>query len=224
MNKYFLDCGANLGQSTKAFIVSRPDSKDYKIVCFEPSKAKHIQKTLKRKIREHKKAGYDIEIVKKVVYTYNGDINFFDMGSESSSVDKNKKNVAKWLRGLKLTPEKKAKKFANECFDFSEYLFSLPQPAEILLKLDIEGSEYPVIEHLHATGALERVSEIYLEPHASKINNKGIEDDFKMIQQLGDFNLQARSWNGNRRQQPIGGIWTKEKITDDWRKKGRYNK
>jgi len=229
MNKYFLDCGGNKGQSFKSFILSRPDSKEYKIVCVEPSKSKKMQKKLKEKVKEFADQGYNIELIKKVVYTYNGDIKFYDMGNESSSVDPNKKNIKSWALTQKNVKDEKKKaanaaKFANECFDLSEYIFNLPQPAEILLKMDIEGAEYAVISHLHATGALERVSEIYLEPHACKISNKSIEDDFEMIQQLEDFNLQPRAWNGNRQHQPIGGIWSKEKIKKEWKRKGRYKK
>ena len=209
MKKYFLDSGANIGQSAKAFTRNTPDAKDYKIVCFEASKKDKLKKKLKQVVKSLQKEGYDVEIINKVVHTCNGVIKFYDMGTESSSIDKAKNGV------------NKTKKVKADCFDFSEYIFSLPEDAYIEMKLDIEGSEYPVVDHLHSTGALAKISKVYIELHAAKISNKKIEDDFKLVEQLADFNLESRTWNGNR-QPPAGGVWTKDKIIKEWQRKKRY--
>jgi len=75
--------------------------------------------------------------------------------------------------------------------DFSEYLLSLNQPVE-LIKMDIEGYEIEVINHLLDMGALENVRYVYLETHEQKfkaltadtlklkqrIKEEGLEDKF----------------------------------------------
>ena len=53
-----------------------------------------------------------------------------------------------------------------EAFDFSEFLKSLPTCAEVVVKMDIEGSEVDVMNHLISTGAMTVIDELYIETHA----------------------------------------------------------
>lgn len=49
-------------------------------------------------------------------------------------------------------------------FDFSDFVLSLEQD-NIHLKMDCEGAEYPILEHLIATGAIKKISLIWIEWH-----------------------------------------------------------
>ena len=49
------------------------------------------------------------------------------------------------------------------CFDLSEFLMTLPTP--IILKLDAEGSEFPILHHLAARGGDERLDLVLVEWH-----------------------------------------------------------
>ena len=209
MKKYFLDCGANRGQSFKSFIKAVSDSKDYKFVCFEPSKSKRLREKIKNNIEDYQKKGYDIEYHNKAIYTYNGTVEFYDMGNESSTTEKEKQAI------------KSSSKIDVECIDLAEYILNLPKDAYVELKLDIEGGEYDVIKHLYSTSALKKVDKVYLEPHAVKIKGRKIEDDFKLIEQLADFKIESYTWNGNK-QPPAGSVWTKEKVIKLWKRKGKY--
>lgn len=51
--------------------------------------------------------------------------------------------------------------------DFSEFLLSLDKPIE-LIKIDIEGYEIELINHLLDTGALANVQTVYVETHERK--------------------------------------------------------
>lgn len=50
------------------------------------------------------------------------------------------------------------------CFDLARFIRGLPED-EIVVKFDVEGAEYPLLQHLHRTGADERIALILMEWH-----------------------------------------------------------
>lgn len=50
------------------------------------------------------------------------------------------------------------------CFDLANFLYELPR-GDVVLKLDVEGAEYVLIPHLHATRADELISLLLIEWH-----------------------------------------------------------
>jgi hypothetical protein len=50
------------------------------------------------------------------------------------------------------------------CFDFSMWLRTLPA-CEVIVKMDIEGSEYPIVEKLHEDGTDALISLLLVEWH-----------------------------------------------------------
>jgi hypothetical protein len=50
------------------------------------------------------------------------------------------------------------------CFDLSDWLFSLP-PVEVVLKLDVEGAEYPLLARLAEQGGDHDLSVVLVEWH-----------------------------------------------------------
>jgi len=51
------------------------------------------------------------------------------------------------------------------CIDLAHFIRQLPDEAEIILKMDCEGSEYELLEHLMAKGVDERLSLAWVEWH-----------------------------------------------------------
>jgi hypothetical protein len=51
------------------------------------------------------------------------------------------------------------------CFDLARFIKRLPVEDEIILKMDCEGSEYELLEHLMHTGVDERLSLAWVEWH-----------------------------------------------------------
>ena len=51
------------------------------------------------------------------------------------------------------------------CMDLARFIRRFPTADEIILKLDCEGSEYDLLEHLIATGTDERLSLAWVEWH-----------------------------------------------------------
>jgi hypothetical protein len=53
----------------------------------------------------------------------------------------------------------------TKCIDLARYIHELPAGEEIVLKIDAEGGEYPLLEHLIATGTDARLKLAWVEWH-----------------------------------------------------------
>mgnify|MGYP001177687425 CR=1 FL=1 len=214
--KVFIDAGANIGQSVKSFTDNFPDAKEYKIFSFEPASTERIKSRLKKVINKRKKQGYNIEYHKKAVWIYDGEVTFYEQDNEGSTTEKTKNNITSKTRKTK---EKKV-----ECIDLAKFIDDLPDDAYIILKLDIEGGEYKVIDHLDKQGALKKVSEVFIELHACKIKSCTIEDDYALLETLAKHNLSPVRWEGKSNKVDRSRTYTKDIILHDWSRYKRIKK
>lgn len=84
---------------------------------------------------------------KKAAWTYDGTIGF-RMNENGSAVEYGQAEV--------------------QCFDLARFVLDLPRVG--VLKMDVEGAEYPLLEHLIETGADKRVGRVLVEWH------RGVDD------------------------------------------------
>jgi len=83
--------------------------------------------------------------------------------------------------GSTLIPEKRelwalATKVQVKCFDFSSWLKKLKFTKPLIVKMDIEGAEFPVLEKMIADGTDELIDELRVEWHQGKIDGKSTDD------------------------------------------------
>ena len=214
MRKIFLDCGANRGQSVRAWYACNKDAEEYEIYSFEASKK------LKNVLEKNLKQYGNVTIINKVVWLHNNGVKFNDEGNESSSTEPDK------MSGGRARPNSPH----FESIDLAEFIKSNFEPNDwIVLKVDIEGGEYRLIPHLIQTGALNYIDELYMEPHAAKLSTKVIDDDFRLIESIREQNLKPMLWTAdwalkhgsyNVEEREM----TKDYIIAMWKRKGRYNK
>ena len=135
MKKVLLDCGANKGQSYDVFFKNRDDADQYEIHCFEPSP------TFSSYLSE-KSATYHQE----AVWIEDGTMDFYDKGNSlSGTIYKNK-----------VDNKGGGEKIQVDCIDFSKFIIdNFNKDDYIIVKFDIEGAEYKVIEK-HQMGLLMR--------------------------------------------------------------------
>lgn len=161
----FLDCGGHVGESISNF----KDTKVYKdsdwtIHTFEPH-----DELADRMISVDDE---DVTLHRKAVWVEDGSITFYPTGSRSDYIGV--KDVP-W--GSSTVVEKKTsgdirKKAATEvdCLDFSAFIEKEAKDKDIvILKMDIEGAEYKVIDHLISTGTIEQVDVLFVEFHYQKM-------------------------------------------------------
>jgi len=154
MRKIFLDCGGNLGRAVRAFLKTYKDSAEYEIFSFEPQT--RLNKFYKGVL------GPRIHLINKAVWTHDGEIEFH------------------WTENVKgstiftdyATAEGIVKTGSVPCLDLSAWIidnFNLDD--HIVLKMNIEGAEYPVLEKMVNDGSMRYINELYVSPHVKKIES-----------------------------------------------------
>ena len=133
-----VDCGGNFGLSAVWFMLNYPTCR---LSVFEPDKnlACLIEKNLQA-------AGFTgVECIPKAVWVKDGAIGFDLSGDDMGKIDDKASGVV-------------------EAVDLATWL---PEITD-LLKMDIEGAEFEVLEHLCTTGAIQRVRNLVCELHVMR--------------------------------------------------------
>ena len=179
MKKVLLDCGANQGQSYEWFMKNRDDSDEYEVHCFEPvpSFKQHF---------ENKNLTFHFD----AIWVEDGTIDFYDKGGLSSTLYPNK--IDNRGKGTRITVS---------CIDFSKFIKDNFKLSEyIIVKMDIEGAEYKVIEKMLEKGTFEYIDEFYVEFHGAKIKDlypyfdeikerTGFDAKHHLIQEIDKFDV-----------------------------------
>jgi FkbM family methyltransferase len=95
---------------------------------------------------ELRDGGPTIHLSRKAAWTHDGEIGFEGTGLDG-----------------RVTLDPAAEKVP--CFDLAAFIRSLPSDEEIVLKADVEGAEYPLLEHLIATRTDELLKLAWVEWH-----------------------------------------------------------
>lgn len=179
MKKVLLDCGANQGQSYEWFMKNREDSDEYEVHCFEPVPSFKYYFDNK-----------NLTFHSDAVWVEDGTIDFYDKGGLSSTLYANK--IDSHGKGTQVTVS---------CIDFSKFIkdnFKLSD--YIIVKMDIEGAEYKVIEKMLEDKTFEYLNEFFVEFHGAKIQDlysyydevkerTGLGAKDNLLQQINKFDL-----------------------------------
>jgi FkbM family methyltransferase len=168
--KVFLDLGLCAGDMLEKFRKSNPDFDMY--VGFEPIPP--LYKKTKKRFENAKR----VHVKNYAIDTKNTDgVKIY----VNNALDlKGKKCIG---HGSSLMETKtsghldKNKYFLVETIDFSEYLsVHFKKDDYIVVKMDIEGKEYDVLEHLIETGNISFINKLYCEWHYHKLSDEGIKE------------------------------------------------
>lgn len=172
----YIDVGCHKGDSIKDF---------YKILLTEGIKSIGIDPLNKYKkewgvITEK----YGTEFINKAALDYNGETEFSEKEQDiKSSVMKDKINYAE------------GKLYKVSCFDFSEFVGQLNE--EVIIRMDIEGAEYPVLEKMIKDETIKKVNFLGVEWHSQKIMNRYYtECQEKIINALDKLKIKWKDING----------------------------
>ena len=108
--------------------------------------------------------GARVILARMAAWVEDGEIEFARMRGRrawDSTVMRNKDSRREWSGAGEIV--------RVPCFDFSTWLRGLPEPP--VVKFDVEGAEFPILEHMVMTGADELVSEVLVEWHDDKMEN-----------------------------------------------------
>jgi len=167
MKKVLLDCGSHLGQGLKHLSKLKTIDNSWEIHSWEanPHTFKQLLNTFefKYKVNFYNQAVSDhdglIKINIETTKQKRSEIET-DLGQGSSIV-----SLEQWNGGLHIGKFLKTEKI--ECIDFSEWIKkNYNQNDYIVVKIDIEGAEYDVLEKIISNNAVDYIKEFYIEWHS----------------------------------------------------------
>lgn len=150
MKKYFLDCGSNLGQGVDHF--SKIYSFDeYYYYLFEPNV--RCFTFLNQKYHNNK----NVNIQNKAVWIENKKLKFYYDSDLSVGASVIKEHNSAY--------ELKKREGDVDGFDLNELIDSI-YPAQIIIKFDVESSEYEILKSMIEKKTIFKVNKIYCEFHS----------------------------------------------------------
>lgn len=193
-----IDCGAHLGEGLAHLIEQYSMVEDaWKVFSFEPNTDSYNQ-VVNREFKIK-----NIEFVNKAVWVYDGNIVFHaetppdslkSDGAGSSLID-----LDEWTPKSISNPGVGDfdKSYSVGCISLSSFILSNFATAEkIVLKLDIEGAEFDVLEDLIKTGAVKRIDDLYVEFHewAMKSKTKRYKDELIGKVKKSNKKMRFKEW------------------------------
>lgn len=156
MNSIVVDCGANVGRVLEHLVDFYPTAIFH---AFEPNPNLHAQ------VRTTIERFSDVKayLHKEAVWVSNGTIPLYLDHDISSTLLRNKRSNSRW------PPIDYSRFIMVPCIDFGQWLQHAVRPEDqVIVKMDIEGAEYEVLEHLVKTDAINLIDILYIEWHYKK--------------------------------------------------------
>ena len=184
MKKVFIDCGANVGEVLSNFMKDLPD---HQFHAFEANI--DLISTIEENIKQ-KQNFLKVHIHNKAVWVKDGTINLYLGHHESSTVLLGKKVPSCYNQQIDYTAPR-----IVECIDFSHWLvqnFDLKD--KITVKMDIEGAEYDVLEHLLKQGTINYISQLFVEWHYDRYEYISFERHSSLFSELNKY-IKVLPWH-----------------------------
>ncbi|MER7724680.1 FkbM family methyltransferase [Streptomyces sp. NPDC096323] len=184
MRKVFIDCGTNLGIVLSRFIHELPDHDFY---AFEPNKD-----LLPAIHREVERAAHSprVEVSHGAVWTHDGVIDLFLGHHESSTVMPGKRVPPVYDQQIDYDSP-----VPVPAIDFSAWLRQTVAPDDhVVVKMDIEGAEYPVLTKLVADGTIGLISVLYVEWHYDRFPAMSRADHDQLVTAVSAI-VDVRDWD-----------------------------
>lgn len=163
----FIDLGANLGQGFNLFSKHFKSSKfDYLLVEANPNLKSYLNKLI-NKIGKDK-----IQLINKAAFVHNGKIKLYGLVEDHRGKLSDGASIIK-EHDSALYVSNEAEATEIECFRFVEKLKELKNYDNIIIKMDIEGSEYAVLNDIiDNINEIKNITHIFVEFHAKFVADK----------------------------------------------------
>lgn len=188
MKKVFLDMGGNMGQGLRQFINKYNIDDSWIVETFEPEPACELSKNISD-------LSY-VNVNNSAIWTHTGKVTFsrYESNLEGSSVE------CLMSEGYCSDPASKDyRKHDNlvevDCVDISELLNRYDDSDFIVVKMDIEGSEYNVIRKAIQDGTIKKVNDIWVEWHYNHVKNESISTTEELKHQVSQLGVNINDWH-----------------------------
>ena len=164
----FIDCGTNEGQGLNAIYKLESMDDSWKVIGFEPDPNCLYEDRI-----QHIK---NVTINKSAVFDYDGIIEFSQMleNTEGSGV------LGMMSEGACADPTSQSYRKNNSiikvpCADLSRIILEHKDCEFIVVKLDVEGSEFTILNKLIETNAIQYINALYVEWHHAYVKGQSKE-------------------------------------------------
>ena len=172
MMNIFLDCGSNIGQGYSHFRQKYRD--DYRYILFEPNPYCYAE------LLEKFGNVDNVEIRNEAIFSEDccKTFSFGEKYSVGGSIIKNHNSLYNKINQNQLSVR---------CIDIVQLINGFSANDNIVIKLDIESSEYDVLEHMIKTETIFKVKKIYCEFHSQYMNKEDKSSFKKRENNILDF-------------------------------------
>jgi FkbM family methyltransferase len=207
LNKIFLDCGTNLGQGLAEFIDKKIIDTTFKIHCFEPNP--YAFEFAKNRFSKKEYDDWNLNFYHKAIWVddckkiftletidheyetkYTGKVTSKDLktGGASNIIGND------WIKPDYIDSKNISNDLHVDCINFSNFLKNNFNISDyIICKMDIEGAEYQVLNHLIETNTISLIKEIYIEWHQRLVPNITNTQNY-LIKELNKQNIVIHYW------------------------------
>jgi len=162
--RVFVDCGFNKGEVLQGFIDNLP--KGFKYYGFEVNEPLFAE--LAQGLRRRNPEVVSLQF--RAVSDQDGEIEFFASGVDHGLVIGEATTI---IQGMPADAQRYGRPQKAQSIDFSKWVDEIvrkhtsgQQPPYLVVKMDIEGAEYMVLEHMNDTGTLSRINYLLIEYHS----------------------------------------------------------
>jgi len=193
MKNIFLDCGTHLCEGLVQFYNNGTINDSFEIHTFEANPACNAGERVKQ-------LPLNITFYNAAIWTEDGVVYFNQENhkeSRSGSPTDGFSDIDGWgssVDGIGFNHAGYNSKVEIKSIDFARFVSELPEDANIICKMDIEGSEFPVLRHLIEKGVMSKIKDIYVEFHDHFMDN---EDDFtkaNLVKQIESLGVKVYQW------------------------------
>ena len=179
MKKIFIDCGTHLFQGFEQFVSKYNIDKSWEChsfeanpITFEKSKLKYDLLSKKFNLKHYNQALSDNDGQVKI-NCINVKNNLDGFGKEFISQGSNILSKKLQIKDGRWEFEYMEEDVYVDSVNFSQFLTNIANKEDfVLIKMDVEGSEYPIIDQLIETGSYKLINDFYCEFHSRFFDNK----------------------------------------------------
>jgi FkbM family methyltransferase len=196
MKNIFLDCGSHHLEGLTHFIDNNVIDESFEIHTFEANPACRVEE----RIKTFKYKDFNCTLHNKAVWIEDGKIYFNQENHEQSrsgSPTDGTSNLDGWassIDGIGFVYGGYSTPIEVESVDFSKFVKELPENANIICKLDIEGSEFEVLRKMIDEGTINRISKFFVEFHERFMPNESVQSKDELVNQIRNKGIEIDTW------------------------------
>jgi len=186
--KIFIDGGSHLGESVIKFRDSHDKENKFECFMFEPNLLLFNNFKDKNEFKDCKKFNVGLSSKNESgIKLWGGDNKRHGLNTCGATINESKKLFDKYSeKEYSIIDVISLSEFIKKEFNNQE---------EIILKLDIEGAEYDVLEDCIKSGEIKKISKIFCEFHSQWLDNSYLHREISIKKTLQEINIPIEDWD-----------------------------